>query len=282
MRKVSIVVLIVAAVWLFAGCVTPETAQRQEQRLSDLELEVRDLKDETRVRKMETERLLGQTRGSVPEMRMELDRLRDEVQRLTNDLELAEQRGGLPGSEPVKLKDQLDYISARLDRIEAKLRLPQLSLAVVDDPTAPDVPADQGPNITIQPDSPEPAAKADETDFKAAKNLFDQNGFDDSLAAFRQFVAAYPKSKFTPTAQFYVGECLYNQQKYEEAILEYQKVIKAYPKSSQVSSALLKQGFSFLSIGDKTSAKLLLQKVVRSYPKSRAATVAKEKLKTIN
>ena len=260
-----------------SGCVTDKDFKLQQQQVNTLQLEVRDLKDQSRLHQMEMERLVGQTRMNLPELRLELDRMRTELQRLTDGIEVTELRGGLPAGETLTLRNQLDHIRARLDRLETRLRLPPLSYKVVEDArAAQDTPEGEGPTIEVG-DEPD----ADEVEYGAAKDLFKGNDYDGALEKFRSFLEEFPKSKFAASARFYVGECLYKQKKFEEAILEYQKVVKDYPKSSKVSTALLKQAYSFLAIGDETSGKLLLRKVVRSYPKSYAAGVARKKLKTL-
>jgi tol-pal system protein YbgF len=282
MKKIRLHILLVIILGLLAsGCMTDQDFRRQENRITQLEMEMRDLREATKAREMEMDRLLGQARGSLPEMQIEVSRMRIDLQKVVDAVEVAEVRGAKPGEPPLTLKEQLDHARARLDRLEARLRLPPLSTTVVR--TTP--PEGEGPAIEIREGEQQPeeaaAAAADLTEFNKAKDLYKKGEFAQSQTAFEGFVKEYSESKYAASAQFYIGECLYEQQQYENAIMEYQKVVEKYSKSSKVPTAILKQGFSFLNIGDKTSAKLFLQKVVRSYPKSYAAGVAKEKLKTI-
>jgi len=251
--------------------------------VNNLQMEVRDLKEQVKLRNMELERQLGQTREYLPDLRLELDRMRSELQRLTDIVEVTEQRGTQAKGEALSLKDQLELIRARLDRLEATLKLPPLDRAsVIGEGPEPGAEG-QEPRIEVRPEEGERPSQAasDEEEYRVAESLYKQQQFEAALDKFRDFVSRFSGSQYASSAQFYVGECLYEQKKYEEAILEYQKVIKNYPKSSKVSIALLKQAFSFLNIGDKTSAKLLLQKVIREHPDSYSAGVAKKKLPTI-
>ena len=263
--------------WL-GGCVSDTDFRRQQQQLNVLRSEVADLKDQTRLRQMEMERQVTQTRTNLPDIRLEMDRMRTELQRLTDSIENTEQRGVLPGGETLTLRQQLEHIRARLDRIETKLRLRPLGLEVLTG-TAP---ATEEPRITVQPGpSATTPATAAPDEFQTAKDLYQTGDFQAAKAKFLEFLNKNPGSSKAATAQFYIGECFYGQNKYEEAILEYQKVVQKWPRSQRVSNALLKQGYAFLNIGDKTSAKLLLQKVIREYPQSYSAGVAKQKLSTI-
>ena len=275
------ILLVIVLGLMASGCITDQDFRRQESRVTQLEMEVRDLREASKAREMEMDRLLGQARGSLPELQIEMSRMRTDLQKIIDAVDVAEVRGAEPGEPPLTLKEQLDLSRARLDRLEARLRLPPLSTKVVR--TTP--PEGEGPNIEIregeQPQQPPAEDSADTAAFNKAKDLYSKGDFAEAQKAFSEFVKAYPDSSQAASAQFYVGECLYEQQQYEKAIMEYQKVVENYSKSSKVPTAILKQGFAFLAIDDKNSAKLFLQKVVRSYPKSYAAGVAKEKLKTI-
>ena len=285
MKKKYALLALFVFVMAGAGCITTQDYNQQSQRLNMLQEEVRDLKKSLQAKEMETDRLLGQARGTMPELNLRVDRLQQEVQRLVDAIEIAEQRGG--GAGTLTLKNQLDHMRARLDRLEAQLKLPPLDFKVIEDANQ----AEQELQDRIHiGDGSEPAAVAGEdqpaegpmnpeqTAFNAAKESFTNKNYTDSLQLFQTFLRDYPKSEFAASAQFYVGESLYGQQKYEEAILAYQEVIKNYPKSSKLPTALLKQALSFMSIGDETSGKLLLQKVIREHPKSYAAGVAKKRL----
>lgn len=281
---ISFFLILLLAGLLGCGCVSDDDFKRQNLRLNNLRQEVYDLKQQSKLRDMELERRLQQARQSVPGMRLELDRMRSELQRLINTVEISERRGTLPEGETLTLKEHLNFIKARLDRLEATLKLPPLSLPAHGEAETVAAPAEGGtePTIVVKPgEAARPEAKPDEAEYEVAEALYKQQVYKAAVAKFKDFIKQFPRSRFAPSAQFYVGECQYEQKNFEEAILEYQKVIKRYPKSAKVSNALLKQAFSFLKIGDKTSAKLLLQKVVRDHPKSYSARVAKKKLRRL-
>ena len=262
---------------MLSGCITTDDYARQNERINTLQLEVRDLKELAQLKQMEMERQVDQTRTNLPELRMEVEQMRSQLQRLNSAVEFTEERGTLPGGETYTLKDQLNHIRARLDRLETKLKLPPLSFQVVEAASSAESAEVTEPTMS----GPDVVVPVDEVAYGTAKDLYKNKNYTEALAKFRDFLARFPDSQYASSAQFYVGESLYNDRKYEEAILEYQKVVKTYPKSNSVSIALLKQAYAFLNIGDKTSAKLLLQKVIREYPQSYSAGVAKKKLPEI-
>ena len=92
MLKKILTLLLLGLCGLIAGCVTPQEYNRQNQRLDELQREVRDLKKAIQVRGMETDRLLGQTRGTLPELNLRVEQLQAELQRVIDTIEMAEQR----------------------------------------------------------------------------------------------------------------------------------------------------------------------------------------------
>ncbi|MDR1608236.1 MAG: tol-pal system protein YbgF [Deltaproteobacteria bacterium] len=276
---------------LASGCAggTLGGSSNLQREVDVLKMEVADLRDRSRLSDMG-----GGGQAVASDLRLDVDNLRLSIQRLTENIETAS-LGGLT------LRQQLEYLSARIDRLEKTTKLPPLSPEVVAGsspigppivappvsspalpPNTPTVPPTPDQTATVQPtqgsDAPPPVAK---TAYDEGKALFDQKKYPEAIDKLKDYLASEPSGRQAGAAQFYVGECLYNQNKYEDAILEYQNLVTGYPKNTLVSAALLKQGLSFQALGDKSSAKLFYQKVVREYPKSYSAGVAKERLKTI-
>jgi tol-pal system protein YbgF len=249
-----------------------------EREVNILKMEVADLKDQGQG---------GQASryGGSSDLRTEVGNLRTAVQRLTENVETASLGG-------MSIRQQLEYLSARLDRLEKRAGLSPLNPSVVQPsgppfPTATPVlpePPTGGPDQSPSPPPVPPApsvSQAVRTDYDEGKEFFDQKNYSQAMAHFKAYLASQPTGSQAAASQFYLGESLYFQNQYEDAILEYDVLVKSYPKDALVSAALLKQGLSFQAMGDKSSAKLFYQKVVREYPKSYSAGVARERLKTI-
>ncbi len=273
--------MLILAVFAASGCVTTTQYDDQTRQVAQLQLEVKDLRDQLRVLRMELTRSGDGSQGQLPNIRLELDQMRNDLQKLINSVESVEKRA-VTGGRSLTLKEHIEFMGARLDRIEARMGLKPLDVAVVTPPsgaegTTPPPAGDDSNAITVDTEG----TQLDTAAFEDAKNLYKEEQFDEALKKFKAFVSAFPDSGSAPAAQYYVGECLFKKQTYEEAIIEYQNLIDKYPKSPEVPTALLKQGLSFERIGDKSSAKLFYEKVAKQYPKSNAAKTAKEKLKTM-
>lgn len=267
---------------MFGGCTTGAGSTSLQREVDDLKVEVADLKDNSRLADMR-----GTT--SATGDAAEISRLRTQVQQLS---ESVDSTGGTSGQS---LRQQLDAISARLDRLEAKSGMTPMDPAAANAGTTSTAGASTptannyggSPAVYRGPDESSPATTGVQAAPTAAnfyedgRSLYDKKQYRAAINQFKSYLAAEPEGGHAATAQFYIGESLYAQQQYEDAILEYQTVIQKFPKSSQIPTSLLKQGLSFQSLGEKDSAKLLYQKVVRDYPKSWAAGVAKERMKTL-
>ncbi|MDR0549388.1 MAG: tol-pal system protein YbgF [Deltaproteobacteria bacterium] len=279
--KVTLVFL--GLVFLISGCgggTLMGGSANLQREVDVLKMEVADIRDRSRLSDMSGG---GQ---AASDLRVDVDNLRLALQRLTENVETAS-IGGLP------LRQQLEYLSARLDRLEKLSKLSPLNPEVVagseslappivgQNPVPPTLPPTaqtvETPPAT-GPDAPPPPTL---TAYDEGKGLFDQKKYSEAIAKLKEYLTNEPSGRQAGAAQFYIGECFYNQNKYEDAILEYNNVVTGYPKNTLVSAALLKQGLSFQALGDKSSAKLFYEKVVRQYPKSYSAGVAKERLKTI-
>lgn len=256
--------------WLISGCTpTGGSSSSLQREIDSLRMEVADLKASGR---------LSDMRGGGGDINSEITRLRADVQRLSSNVEGSDGDG-------LTLRQQLDTLNARLDRLERKTggsNTPVRSGSMADGGAyQPPRPA-SNPNSTVAAPAnaavtPTPTAGP----YEEGRSLYDQKQYRTAIKSFKDYLNAEPKGGNAAAAQFYIGESLYAQQQYEEAILEYQKVVQGFPKSSQVAYSLLKQGQSFQAINDKDSAKLLYQKVARDFPKSPAANMANARMKTL-
>ncbi|MFQ5354786.1 MAG: tol-pal system protein YbgF, partial [Thermodesulfobacteriota bacterium] len=105
--------------------------------------------------------------------------------------------------------------------------------------------------------------------------------YEKAKAAFKRYLALYPRSKLADHARYWLGEIYYTNGNWERAILEFDRVIKEYPGGDKVPAAILKEGFAFEKLGSKKEARLLLEKLTKKYPGTPEAKIAKERLKKI-
>ncbi|MCS3432050.1 cell division protein CpoB [Klebsiella sp. BIGb0407] len=117
------------------------------------------------------------------------------------------------------------------------------------------------------------------SDYNAAIALMRDNARqDEAIAAFQQFVKAYPDSTYLPNANYWLGQLNYNKGKKDDATFYFASVVKNYPKSPKASDAMLKVGIIMQDKGDKAKAKAVYQQVVKQYPGSDGAKQAQKRL----
>ncbi|MEQ2024351.1 cell division protein CpoB [Xenorhabdus szentirmaii] len=116
-------------------------------------------------------------------------------------------------------------------------------------------------------------------DYDAAVSLaINTKEYDKAIVAFQNFVKAYPKSKYLPNANYWLGQLNYNKGKKDDASYYFATVVKDYPKSQKSSDSLYKVGVIVQEKGQKDKAKAVYQQVIKQYPGTNAAKMAEKKL----
>lgn len=115
--------------------------------------------------------------------------------------------------------------------------------------------------------------------YKDAYEAYQKGDYKAAREKFQRYLEAFPNSKYSENAQYWVGESYYREKNYERSIVEFDDVVKKHPDGSKAPAALFKQGMAFSSLGDKKNARMIFKKVVERYPKSEQAEMAKKKLK---
>jgi len=196
--------------------------------------------------------------------------------------------GGLPAAPPLTTLN-----TGRPDSV-AGTPAPQSSLHVEMQPDAPVAPATSGdpaalpparaPAIvaaapaSIAPHGPTIDSEASETAYRDAFSLLKAGQYDESIAAFSEFLQQYPSSQYADNAQYWLGETFYVQREFEPAIAEYRKLIENYPASKKQSHAMLKMGYSYDELGQADQARAVLEDLRRRYAGTTAARLADERI----
>jgi tol-pal system protein YbgF len=175
-----------------------------------------------------------------------------------------------------KLDDKsfkITELSARVDELNAKIK----TLAGGQQGLS------SGPSGTTAEKDKKSAPKTVEPSeaYRLAMNDYNSGNFDLALAGFQNYLAQFPDTSQSVSAQYWVGQCYYAKKDYTKAIDSFTKFIKTYPKSDKVPGAELKIGYSYLSENNNAKAKVWLNKVVKEYPDTDEAEHAKAKLHKI-
>jgi tol-pal system protein YbgF len=184
--------------------------------------------------------------NEIEALKAEVARLRGQVEVLTNEIESTQKRQ----------KDFYVDLDNRLRKLE-----PQAGAEAK--------PAEAKPAI-------DPAAET--RDYEAALNLFKAGKHKDALAAFMNFIKAYPASPFLPSAHYWAGSAHYQLGEYKKAIEQFTKLSATWPDDAKAPDALLGQANCQQESGDAKGGRKTLEALVAKYPDSAAAAVAKQRL----
>ena len=282
----STLLLNLACLLIFFGCVSQNEVASLDTRLSELELRNAETREKSDALKSELQTRAGDeqsVRLQIASLRQQLAGLNEDVRSLTGRIEELEHTIDSQTKKDTELtgsrQDQLDQLAKdarsndeRIQRIEQYLNFE----------TSASAKAPESSSAKIAPAEQVKKETSEDEIYRQAKQAFDQGDSDTARNKFRELIERYPKSERADNAQFWIGEIYYREKWYEKAILEYQKVIENYPKGNKVPAALLKQGFAFLNLGDKTNSRIILQELIRKYPKTNEAKIAQDKLKELN
>lgn len=133
--------------------------------------------------------------------------------------------------------------------------------------------------LTVLVDGREFVAEPNEKrDYEAAFAIFRTSDFVKSQKMFVEFVQRYPRSGYSPSALFWLGNAQYSTRDYKEAIVNFRLLVMQVPDHLRAPEALLSIANCQLEMKDPRSAKKTLEDLTRLHPKSEAAVAAKERL----
>jgi tol-pal system protein YbgF len=144
---------------------------------------------------------------------------------------------------------------------------------------APPIVAAAAPSIA--PRGPTIDNQDSEAAYRDAFSLLKAGQYDESIAAFNDFLQRYPSSQYADNAQYWLGETYYVMRQFEPAVVEYRKLIDDYPESKKQSHAMLKIGYSLHELGQIDQARAILQDLRNRYAGTTAARLAEERIQRI-
>ncbi len=131
---------------------------------------------------------------------------------------------------------------------------------------------------SIAPQGPTIDNEASEGAYHDAFNLLKAGEYDESIAAFTDFLVQFPNSQYADNAQYWLGETYYVKREFEPALVEYRKLIDTYPTSKKRSHAMLKIGYSYHELGQLDQARAVLEDLRNRYAGTTAARLAEERI----
>lgn len=122
------------------------------------------------------------------------------------------------------------------------------------------------------------ADPAEKREFDAALAVFRRGDFAGAQTAFAGFNQRYPKSGYTASSLFWLGNAQYALKDYKESIANFKLLLASAPNHMRAPEAALSIANCQSELKDTKAARKTLEDLVKVYPQSEAAAAAKERL----
>ena len=185
------------------------------------------------------------------------------------------------GDDVRSLKDALQELSARLERMDAKITDLKNQIQIVQNP-----PPAPGTTSTT-PTQPQGGAATPPAGMSAEKTytdaIRDMQGGNTDLAAqeFQQYLTYFPNTELAANAQYYVGEIAYNKGDYNGAIQAFDAMLERYPENRKTPDAHLMKGKALVKAGQRNKAVQEFRLLIANFPRTDDARQAQQQLRTL-
>ena len=248
-----------------AGCATTPPEQDPVQiRLNDLDARL------SKIERVISNQSLLDLANQIEALRSDVRSMHNEVDELTHSVENGRKQQ----------RDLYADLDRRLKALEARggAAAPSGSVRNGGDGAAPEAgAAAQSAGGGGAPGLPVPGG-TDTANYQAAFALLKDSQYENAIAGFQQFLAAFPESGLAENAQYWLGEAYYVNKNYLEAMAAFQRVVDKYPQSRKVPDALLKIGYCDYELKQWQAAHDVLSQVASSYPDTPAGNLAQQRL----
>ncbi|QXZ08423.1 tol-pal system protein YbgF [Comamonas sp. Y33R10-2] len=125
------------------------------------------------------------------------------------------------------------------------------------------------------------ADRSEKQDFDQALGLFRSGKFPEAAQAFAGILRQWPKSGYTPSVRFWLGNSQYATRDYKNAIANFRSVLTNAPMHMRAPEAALSIANCQVELKETKAARKTLEDLLQAYPNSEAAGIAKPKLATL-
>lgn len=187
------------------------------------------------------------------------------------------------GDDVRSLKDAIADLSARLERMDAKMTDLKNQLQIIQNPpAAPGAPGTSGPTATGAPaqSGPPPGMSADKSYTDAVRDL-NSGKTDLAYSEFQQYLQYFPNTELAANAQYYLGEINYNRGDYNGAITAFDAVLERYPENPKTPDAHYMKAMSLLKSNQRNRAVQEFRVLIENYSHTDDARKALQQLRAL-
>lgn len=188
------------------------------------------------------------------------------------------------GDDVRSLRDSLADLTARLERMDAKITDLKNQMQVMQNPPpAPGTATPGAAGTTGQPGSgaPPQGMSADRTYTDALRD-FQTGKTDLAYNEFQQYLTYFPNTELAANAQYYIGEIAFNRGDYVAAVQAFDAVLERYPENPKTPDAHLMKGMALLRSRQVNRAVQEFRALVQNYPHTDDARKAQEQLRELH
>lgn len=185
------------------------------------------------------------------------------------------------------LKDSIAELSARLERMDAKITDLKNQLQIMQNPPAAPPANGQGgpsgPGIGATPGQPvtPPPGMSASSSYTEAMRDFQTGKLDLAYSEFQQYLTYFPNTELAANAQYYLGEIDYNRQNYTGAIQAFDAVLERYPENPKTPDAHYMKAMALMKSNQRNRAVQEFRVLVQNYPHTDDARKALQHLRSL-
>ena len=184
------------------------------------------------------------------------------------------------GEDTRALRDSIADLSARLERMDAKITDLKNQMQIMQSPppapgTAPAGPAIGTPGGTMTP----PPGMTAEKSYSDARRDQQTGNLDLAAQEYQQYLTYFPNTELAANAQYYLGEISYNRTDYKGAVQAFDAVLERYPSNPKTTDARYMKGMALAKDGQRTKAIQELRALIQINPTSEQARKATQALR---
>ena len=190
------------------------------------------------------------------------------------------------GDDVRSLKDSLADLSARLERMDAKMTDLKNQMQIMQNPPAAPPPTGTNPpgaavgGPPAAGNLPPAGISADQSYTEAVRDR--QTGkVDLAYSEFQQYLTYFPNTELAANAQYNLGEIDYNRNNYAPAIKSFDAVLERYPDNPKTPDAHYMKAMALLKSNQKSRAAGEFRILVQNYPHTDDAKKALAQLRAL-
>ena len=180
-----------------------------------------------------------------------------------------------------ELKEEVEALRTSIPALISRLTPPPDSTIAPDPNAVSAAPGLTTPPSTSQA-TPSTIGLSPERMYNTAMSDYGGGSYTAAIQGFQEFLKAFPTSPRADDAQQFIGDSEFQQNRFEQAIAAYNLVIQNYPKGDVVPWAYFKRGMSQLRLQQTAAARASFEATVKLFPDSEPAIQALSRLQALD